>query len=418
MWASQCNCVLAAEQPRYGLCCLLGQPEWTWHFLHWHTGTHTVCCLWNCVRYSVQCLGEGFGSPKQQYWQHHHHSYNRWYKWTARACDIKDFNICTKYTPSAAPCHVSSIRAVTDCEADSAVVSWQPSSGAVSYITELTAASGHVTSCAANDTNCELSSVQCGEEYNVTVKAVGDACNSTAQLAGYLLTGTLYGCVCNKTGKLYVFKFLLPLEPCASGNLSVNYNLSVAKVMWLEARGASSYSVQAVTSQGLTAACNTSRTDCFVNGLQCGQIYNVTVTAHNQACNNTVVSECYRLLTGSSQHWGKECNVEGVTVFPLKMHVSTHSEPCPPTAVQASVDCEQLNSTVSWQQSDLAVGYVAYFKSQNGHRISCVARDTNASCHVSELTCGTVYHVWVKALGQQYNSSDSTVFSLTSGENH
>lgn len=115
---------------------------------------------------------------------------------------------------------------------------------------------------------------------------------------------------------MYLFKFLLPLEPCAPRNLSVNYNVSVAKVMWHAARGASSYSVQAVTSQGLTATCNTSRTDCFVNGLQCGQIYNVTVTAHNQACNNTVVSELYHLLTGSSQTGGKSA-MRRVEVFLL-----------------------------------------------------------------------------------------------------
>lgn len=83
-----------------------------------------------------------------------------------------------------------------DCEADSAVVSWQPSAGAVSYIGELTAASGHITGCATNHTNCELSSVQCGEEYNVTVKAVGGTCNSTAQLGGYLLTGTIHSLKC------------------------------------------------------------------------------------------------------------------------------------------------------------------------------------------------------------------------------
>lgn len=98
------------------------------------------------------------------------------------------------------------------------------------------------------------------------------------------------------------------------------------------------------------------------------------------------------------------------------MRVSTHLEPCPPTAVQAIVDCEQLNSTVSWQQSDLAVGYIAYFQNQNGHSVFCVAEDANVSCHVSELTCGTAYRVWVKALGQQYNSSDSTAFSLKSGK--
>lgn len=85
---------------------------------------------------------------------------------------------------------MSSIRAAMDCEGDSAVVSWQPGTGAMSFITELTAA-GHVTSCASNHTSCALSSVQCGEEYNVTVKAVGATCNSTAHLAGYLLTGPL-----------------------------------------------------------------------------------------------------------------------------------------------------------------------------------------------------------------------------------
>lgn len=105
---------------------------------------------------------------------------------------------------------------------------------------------------------------------------------------------------------MYLSELLFPLEPCAPRNLSVSYNVSVAKVMWYAARGASSYSVQAGTSQGLTATCNTSRTDCFVSGLQCGQIYNVTVTAHNRACNNTVVSELYCLRTGSSQNWGKD----------------------------------------------------------------------------------------------------------------
>lgn len=82
------------------------------------------------------------------------------------------------------------MRAVTGCQRDSALLSWQPSSGAASYIAELTAASGHVTGCATNRTNCELSSMPCGEEYSVTVTAVGGACNSTAQLAGNLFTGT------------------------------------------------------------------------------------------------------------------------------------------------------------------------------------------------------------------------------------
>lgn len=94
------------------------------------------------------------------------------------------------------PCQPSGIEAVTDCEADSATISWQPSVGAVSYVAELTASSGHATRCATNHTNCELSSLQCGEEYNVTVKALGHSCNITAQMPGYLPSGTVWVCFC------------------------------------------------------------------------------------------------------------------------------------------------------------------------------------------------------------------------------
>uniref|UniRef100_A0A3B4UWS1 Fibronectin type-III domain-containing protein n=1 Tax=Seriola dumerili TaxID=41447 RepID=A0A3B4UWS1_SERDU len=262
---------------------------------------------------------------------------------------------------TSGPCQPSSIEAIMDCEARSATISWQPSVGASSYVAELTASSGHTTSCAANHTNCELSSLQCGQKYNVTVMALGETCNSTAQMAGYLTT-----------------------EPCVPTNLSVHYNVSTAQVMWDAAGGASSYSTEAVTDQGSRVTCNTTNNSCRLSRLQCSQIYNVTVMAQNVACNNTVTSEPYRLMT----------------------------EPCPPTNVQANMACEQLSSTVSWQQSDLAVGYVAYFDNQNGHYMSCVATTTH--CSVSGLMCGTVYSVWVKALGWQYNSSDSTAVSLTS----
>ncbi|XP_033507400.2 uncharacterized protein LOC117272533 [Epinephelus lanceolatus] len=286
--------------------------------------------------------------------------YNVWVKALGRQYNSSDSTVTTF---TSAPCQTSSIEAMMDCESQSAIISWQPSVGAASYVAELTASSGHTTSCTTNHTNCELSSLQCGEEYNVTVKSLGDTCNNTAQMAERLTT-----------------------EPCTPMSLSVHYNVSTAQVMWGAARGASSYSVQAVTDQGSMVTCNTTNTMCSLNGLQCSQIYNVTVMAQNLACNSTVTSEPYRLMT----------------------------EPCPPTNVGASMMCEQLTATVSWEQSDFAVGYVAYFDNQNGHATSCVGADTDTFCAVSGLMCGTVYNVWVKALGQQYNSSDSTVTTLTS----
>lgn len=93
----------------------------------------------------------------------------------------------------------------------------------------------------------------------------------------------------------------LPPEPCAPTDLSITYNMSasLARVSWTLARGARNYSVQAVTDRGLTDACNTTSGSCFLHGLQCGQIYNVTVKADNMACDDGVNSEPQHLMTGT-----------------------------------------------------------------------------------------------------------------------
>lgn len=90
-------------------------------------------------------------------------------------------------------------------------------------------------------------------------------------------------------------------------------------------------------------------------------------------------------------------------------------EPCPPTNVWAILECETHSATISWQQSDLATGYVAYFENQSGHDTLCTGTQADSQCVVSGLVCDTVYSVWVKALGLQYNSSDSTIITLTAG---
>lgn len=77
-----------------------------------------------------------------------------------------------------------------NCDALSTTVSWSPSIGAVSYVTMLAASSGHKDSCTTNNTQCQPSSLQCGEKYSVTVMAQGETCNTSAQMSGYLTTGT------------------------------------------------------------------------------------------------------------------------------------------------------------------------------------------------------------------------------------
>lgn len=189
--------------------------------------------------------------------------------------------------------------------------------------------------------------------------------------------------------------------------------MSTAWVMWSAAAGASSYSVQAVTDSGAPVTCGSSNSSCHLNGLQCSRMYNVTVTAHNQAC-SSLPSETTHLLTGLSPHQEEICSHKPLLM--LTCVFPSHVEPCQPTNIQASLDCENLSATVSWQQSPLSVGYVAYADNKNGHRTSCFSSNAT-SCSLSGLVCGNVYSVWVKALGQQYYSSDSSVVSLTSGKN-
>ncbi|XP_074544742.1 uncharacterized protein LOC141804293 [Halichoeres trimaculatus] len=263
-----------------------------------------------------------------------------------------------------APCPPSNVSALLNCTTRKAMVSWSSAAAASAYSVQALSASGHNSSCSEMGTSCYLDNLLCGQEYSVVVEAMHTGCPGPASSPARLTT-----------------------EPCTPMNLSVYYNVSSAKVMWAAGRGASSYSVKAVTDQGLMSTCNTNnKTSCHLNGLQCGQIYNVTVMARNQAC-NSMISETHSLIT----------------------------EPCPPTNVQANMTCEELSATVSWDQSKHSVGYVAYFDNQNGHYTQCVASQSEFQCVVSGLMCGTVYKVWVKALGWQYNSSDSRVVSFTSG---
>lgn len=80
-------------------------------------------------------------------------------------------------------------------------------------------------------------------------------------------------------------------------NLSVHYNLSTAQVRWGAAAGASSYSAKAVAERGSTVRCNATSNSCILTGLQCGQIYNVSVAAHNWACDGGT-SPTRRIATG------------------------------------------------------------------------------------------------------------------------
>ncbi|XP_016419796.1 uncharacterized protein LOC107749215, partial [Sinocyclocheilus rhinocerous] len=259
------------------------------------------------------------------------------------------------------PCVASSIRAVLDCQLGTATVSWQYGAGAQGYAVSALAPVDNRASCTSNSsiTHCELSDLQCGNEYTVNVQSLGYTCNASAQMTGSLITG-----------------------PCVPQHLTVQYSPSTALLSWEVTKGGTNFSAEAVTLGGLTVTCETSNTSCSCPHLDCGQIYNVSVTAHNSVCSDTVTSD------------------------PIK------TEPCPPQNVKASLNCATLSAAVSWEPSQLAVGYVAFLEGGNGHSTSC--RTNHTYCSVPDLTCGTVYYVRVRAIGEVFNSSDSTGVNMTS----
>ncbi|KAJ8357216.1 hypothetical protein SKAU_G00200100 [Synaphobranchus kaupii] len=261
---------------------------------------------------------------------------------------------------NTAPCLPSNIEAYVDCQDHTATLSWFYSAGALSYTAAARTQSGHTVACHTNNTNCVVSGLACGEQHSVSVLAQGEACNSTAEMAGQLMT-----------------------EPCVPVNLNVQYSLSICHLFWDYAMGATSYTAEAITDQGLSHACNTSDTNCVLRGIACGQVYNITVAAHNEACSDIATSDMFYLTT----------------------------EPCPPENVQARIECESGDGLVSWEQSEVAVWYMAFLDGRNGDSANCST--ANTSCTVPGLQCGTVYYVYVRAFGQVFNSTDSTSVTLT-----
>ncbi|KAL0966456.1 hypothetical protein UPYG_G00295510 [Umbra pygmaea] len=261
----------------------------------------------------------------------------------------------------AAPCPPQNVTISVGCENSTTSISWSSSQGALSYTAKVLGAGGEKACCSSNTSSCDITSLPCGEMYNVTVAAKGHTCNSSQSSETAFKTGA-----------------------CVPLHLSVSYNFDVALLSWDAAKGATNYTAQATSNQVLTSTCLTNATDCFLTSFTCGKIYNVTVSAGNSACSNTAPSDTYALMT----------------------------EPCLPSNVHASMDYNTLTANVSWQGSDAAIGYFLVLDGQNGQSINCSA--TATSCVIGGLPCGTVFSVQVRALGQQFNSSMTSGVSLTS----
>lgn len=78
------------------------------------------------------------------------------------------------------------------CLSNSAAVTWEKASGALTYVAVgVTKDGSHWTECNNTETHCDLRDLQCGQIYNVSVFGQDESCSSVVSDRAYVRTGTV-----------------------------------------------------------------------------------------------------------------------------------------------------------------------------------------------------------------------------------
>ncbi|XP_055498363.1 fibronectin type III domain-containing protein 7-like [Leucoraja erinacea] len=243
-----------------------------------------------------------------------------------------------------------------DCDAGHMSVSWEFSEGAISYVA--TAEGSNVQQCSANDTLCDITDLYCGETYTLSVYAIDDTCDSAESPS---ITRRTASCIPQNV------------------HVQLDCDTNDASVLWSHTKGAVSYSTTAEGSDGHTVSCVTDNRECPITNLQCGQGYNVTVTARDGVCDNSQSPQF---------------------VF--------HTAPCAPEDISTSLNCDTKSTSVAWEESDGAMWYITTAEGQDGHISLC--NTTGTSCHFMDLHCSQTYSLTVTAMDSYCQSVNTSVY--------
>ena len=77
------------------------------------------------------------------------------------------------------PCEPQNVSTELDCQNNTALVSWELSERVFLHQVTALGSDGHSISCSSSSDSCTLPSMHCGQNYNLTVTAVDDVCNSS-----------------------------------------------------------------------------------------------------------------------------------------------------------------------------------------------------------------------------------------------
>lgn len=76
------------------------------------------------------------------------------------------------------------------CQSNTATVTWEQSDDVLYYLVSATLSTGEATTvCNSTSDRCEMTGLQCGEEYAFTVTAYNELCHSDVSSTAYIHTG-------------------------------------------------------------------------------------------------------------------------------------------------------------------------------------------------------------------------------------
>ncbi|MEQ2170476.1 hypothetical protein GOODEAATRI_000589, partial [Goodea atripinnis] len=167
---------------------------------------------------------------------------------------------------TTAPCAVQGVLTKLNCSTNALSITWTPGSIPVNYSATAVAPNGTTLRCFTEDYKCTLGSLQCGYQYNVSVKPISSTCEGQSSVPE-----------------------IINSVPCVPLNVQSNLECSTntLQASWKAAAGATSYISTLRGAKGFSASCQTTNQSCAFPDLQCAQSYSFSVVAINDRCNST-----------------------------------------------------------------------------------------------------------------------------------